>query len=1022
MSADRGDEPQRVLERDFLAFRETGDAAALARIFDATAAELLRVASHLTSDGDAAEDVVQATFLAAIENKDRYDAAQRLMPWLLGILANRVRKRRRAASRRPDPERLGPGGAADPVRAAQARELSEAVVAALGQLPLRYEQVLTLHLRHGLSSLEVAAVLGRRRSTVRSQLSRGMEMLRKLLPPGFAAALAGGLLLPRGVAAMRRAVLRDARPGSPPLPRGRLLDGPFGRGAGRGTRTWFAGLGVVLFAATMASVAPGLVGAAAPAGAAPERNEIVAGAAPPGLPKDDATAAARREVVPAGAAGLVVHTVYADGSPATGAWVLLFALERDGTLGARWRLADAQGIVRQAMPRPGRHLLQSALGGRQELHLGADPVRRVELRIPRGVAVEGLVVDENGSPIQATVHAVLAEDQRHLGAPVAQSGVDGKFVLRDVQPGRMLSAVAPRRVPSWLVMVEDRVGDRCAVTLRCGGPAATVTGRVRGRDGKPLAGACVLIGTFASLAGSGELPVLRTETDEEGRFHCSEVAPGSVPVWVGERGHAAWWTVVEIEEGGRCELDVSMGRGATLRGTVRDPAGAPVPGALVRSGVPDLAPLLRAGPPWALPAQATDAEGRFEIPRLRPGTWTFSAGHEGRAAQSAPMHLGEDDRADWDPVLAATIEVAGVAVDDLGAPLAGWELCFVRKDDAADATRTATDAEGSFRVELVRGAVYALWTRERTSAAQHPSLTLEELRPPDMRRLEVPASLRSTSHVSGSVDDEQGRPLAGGDVQVLWNREGVLEPRGAYPIGGDGSFRIGPLPAGGYALAFWTPRTGSYVVRGIQLPPAADTDVGRISLLPPARLRVRCLGARAHAVRFAELCTRDGGCIHEPMRGGTCEFVLQPGTYDLCLRGTGVAENHRCLELPAGAVLDIAVEVGPGIPVTVRFPPLARPRARLTFEWTRGGELVSRRTEVWPPAGHRPDDAVTRSMCLQEGDYRVRVSDESGRTCVSAVRSGEDVRGEVEIALPRGEGKDLEDRLPVATDRGREGQ
>ena len=72
-------------EQHFLRYRERGDAEALGLVFDALAPELLLVAAHLAG-GDHAEDVVQATFVDAIRQQDRWDAGRPLAPWLCGML------------------------------------------------------------------------------------------------------------------------------------------------------------------------------------------------------------------------------------------------------------------------------------------------------------------------------------------------------------------------------------------------------------------------------------------------------------------------------------------------------------------------------------------------------------------------------------------------------------------------------------------------------------------------------------------------------------------------------------------------------------------------------------------------------------------------------------------------------------------------------------------------------------------------------------------------------------------------
>ncbi|HVS17117.1 MAG TPA: sigma factor, partial [Planctomycetota bacterium] len=83
------------LERDFIEFRDSGSTPAMARVFDRAAPELLLVAGHLSREAGAAEDLVQGTLLAAIEQRAQFDPARRLMPWLLGILVNLNRSDRR---------------------------------------------------------------------------------------------------------------------------------------------------------------------------------------------------------------------------------------------------------------------------------------------------------------------------------------------------------------------------------------------------------------------------------------------------------------------------------------------------------------------------------------------------------------------------------------------------------------------------------------------------------------------------------------------------------------------------------------------------------------------------------------------------------------------------------------------------------------------------------------------------------------------------------------------------------------
>jgi RNA polymerase sigma-70 factor (ECF subfamily) len=126
--------------------------------FDATAAEVLRVAHHLARDPATAEDLLQRTFLTAIEAASSWDRRRRLVPWLLGILGNHAKEAARRASRAVDPARLAPTEVPSPEAAAATREALAHVDRALDALPDPARSVLILRYRHGLEPAAIAAL------------------------------------------------------------------------------------------------------------------------------------------------------------------------------------------------------------------------------------------------------------------------------------------------------------------------------------------------------------------------------------------------------------------------------------------------------------------------------------------------------------------------------------------------------------------------------------------------------------------------------------------------------------------------------------------------------------------------------------------------------------------------------------------------------------------------------------------------------------------------------------------------
>src|SRR6187402_1893228 len=208
-------------------YRREGELAALERVFDVVAPELQALARHLRPRGQAPEDLVQSTFLAALTHREGYDVRRPLRPWLLGILLNKA-----ASGRRQELElEVEVPDRDEPRDVAQAQESALLLARGLERLPPIYSEVLREHFIAGLQPGEIAVRLGRPPGTVRAQLHRGLRLLRSLLPMGLAGWLAWLGPSRASLLRMRRAVLdpavtgvasERARPGVAPLAGARL--------------------------------------------------------------------------------------------------------------------------------------------------------------------------------------------------------------------------------------------------------------------------------------------------------------------------------------------------------------------------------------------------------------------------------------------------------------------------------------------------------------------------------------------------------------------------------------------------------------------------------------------------------------------------------------------------------------------------------------------------------------------------------------------------------------------------------
>jgi len=144
-----------------------------------------RTAYLLAGNAADAEEAAQDGFVKAYRALGRFRRGAELRPWLLSIVANEARNRRRSAVRR---DRLAlraavevrPGDAVpSPEAALLAGEERERLLAAVEALPDEHRDAIACRYLLGLSEAETAGALGVRAGTVKSRLSRALARLRE---------------------------------------------------------------------------------------------------------------------------------------------------------------------------------------------------------------------------------------------------------------------------------------------------------------------------------------------------------------------------------------------------------------------------------------------------------------------------------------------------------------------------------------------------------------------------------------------------------------------------------------------------------------------------------------------------------------------------------------------------------------------------------------------------------------------------------------------------------------------------
>lgn len=164
-----------------------GDTAAYERLVRMHQAVAFRAAYLVTGDAPEAEDATQEAFVKAYRALDRFRTGASFRPWLLAIVTNEARNRRRSAGRRANltlrvaAEGQAVPAAVSPEAAVVAAERREELLSSLGELSEGDRLVISNRYFLGLSEQETAKTLGCARGTVKSRLSRAIARLRQAM-------------------------------------------------------------------------------------------------------------------------------------------------------------------------------------------------------------------------------------------------------------------------------------------------------------------------------------------------------------------------------------------------------------------------------------------------------------------------------------------------------------------------------------------------------------------------------------------------------------------------------------------------------------------------------------------------------------------------------------------------------------------------------------------------------------------------------------------------------------------------
>lgn len=135
---------------------------------------ILRYAYTYLHNMSDAEEVLQDTLMQFLKTAPEFESENHEKAWLLRVAANLSKNRIRYNKLRETDE-------LNEELVAEEREDLSFVWEAVKSLPVKYREMIHLFYHEGYQTAQIAKVLGRNESTVRSDLRRGREKLKEVL-------------------------------------------------------------------------------------------------------------------------------------------------------------------------------------------------------------------------------------------------------------------------------------------------------------------------------------------------------------------------------------------------------------------------------------------------------------------------------------------------------------------------------------------------------------------------------------------------------------------------------------------------------------------------------------------------------------------------------------------------------------------------------------------------------------------------------------------------------------------------
>jgi hypothetical protein len=599
----------------------------------------------------------------------------------------------------------------------------------------------------------------------------------------------------------------------------------------------------------------------------------------------------------------------------------------------------------------------------------------------------------DGTPAAGVVARLYCNGAEDFYADTVEvtTGADGTKLTEGLPPGRVAAYLDRGPVEDCKVAA----GEQAKLEIKI--PRGyDIAGEVVGREGRPIAGAEVLVDGM----GNGWNAYRVERTDAEGRFRIRSYERGLC--WITARAALRAPSPQVQVVGGKVDIEglriVLDGSGASVAGVVLDPQGQPLGGAQVllgRENAYDQVTLENGQQARAPAAQfvTADEAGRFEFAGAPIGKLDVQARSKGLAPWKGEIETVEGARAEFVIRMQQGARLHGRATDSQGAPIRA-EI-QANGDYGFGQRHRRTGADGNFIVTGLPAGEFVV--KASADGFLDASTTL----------IGTPGADLAWNPVLGSGLKISGR-LVGKEIDFSkwwvycesedWQKAPYAQS--ATPKA-DGSFEFTGCGDAKHRIRAHLPGANFFPVVSFEARPGGDLVLVPVdaAMLPSCRLRGRILdenGKPAAGVEFGvSLTGANLSPIETADAEGRFDFgLVPPGEYRITSRAAGYCPlRSETATLAANANWDFGdLQLVRGGTVAVH---LARPASgQVAFELRRGDG------SEW--IGVQGDHGS--SGAVEPGEYELRAWVDGQQVELAAgvvrvsVRAGEESR--VEIALP----------------------